>query len=228
MMAEVANCLQICFTGANLPASILLVLVMLYWLMLILAGLDLDFLNFDLDVDADADVDMGIDGSIDGDGHLSATVGIGFVVLRFFNIGRVPIMVWVSVFAITYWLLSVLLDRFLDDATQREQLLYALQYGVRNFAVAVVLTKIFTQPLRGKFDPSEPNKPEDLIGKQCVVTTTDVTQSFGQAQYETEAAPLLLNVRTREKPLAKGDVAVIVDHDAEENVYFVTRANSEV
>jgi hypothetical protein len=227
MMAEVTQYLQTCFSGANLPASSLLVLVMVYWLMLILAGLDLDFLNFDLDVDADADVDMDIDG-VDGDGHLSDTVGIGFVVLRFFNIGRVPIMVWVSIFAITYWLLSVVLDRFLDDEGRRTELFYAVQYGVRNFAVAVVLTKIFTQPLRGKFDPSEPNKPEDLIGKKCVVTTTDVTQSFGQAQYETEAAPLLLNVRTREKPLAKGDVAVIVDHDAEENIYFVTKANSEV
>jgi len=227
MMAEVTEYLQTCFSGANLPASSLLVLVMFYWLMLILAGLDLDFLNFDLDVDGDADVDMDIDG-VDGDGHLSDTVGIGFVVLRFLNIGRVPIMVWVSIFAITYWLLTVLLDRFLDDSNHREEFFYALQYGVRNFAVAVVFTKIFTQPLRGKFEPSEPNKVEDLIGTECVITTAEVTQSFGQAQYETDAAPLLLNVRTREKPLAKGDLAVIVDHDAEENVYFVTRANSEV
>lgn len=222
MMAEVTEYLQLCFSGANLPASALLVLVMFYWLMLILAGLDLDFLDIDLDVDGDADLDMDMDG-VDADGHLADTLGLGLVVLRFLNIGRVPIMVWVSIFAIAYWLLSVILDRFLDNPDHRIELLYAAQYGVRNFAIAVVLTKIFTQPLRGKFDPSEPNKVEDMIGTECVVTTTEVNKSFGQARYETEAAPLLLNVRTREKPLAKGDLAVIVDHDAEENVYFVTR-----
>lgn len=214
MMAEVTDYLQICFSGANLPASSLLVAVMCYWLLAILAGLDLDFLDFDLDMDAEPD--------------LSSVVGLGFVVFRFVNIGRVPMMIWMSVFTVIYWFVSMLLDRLLDDPDHRETLFYAVQYGVRNFAIAVVLTKIFTQPLRDKFDAKEPNRSEDLIGQECVITTSEVTESFGQARYKTEAAPLLLNVRTREKPLAKGDVAVIVDHDAEENVYFVTKANSEV
>jgi hypothetical protein len=210
----IADYLQICFSGANLPASILLAVVMFYWLMAILAGLDLDFLDFDLDMDAEPD--------------FSTAVGLGFVVFRFLNIGRVPIMIWMSVFTVTYWLLSMLLDRLLDNPEHRETLFYAVQYGVRNFAIAAVLAKIFTQPLRDRFDAEEPNKVEDLIGRECSITTTEVTESFGQAEYKTEAAPLLLNVRTREKPLAKGDRAVIVDHDAEENVYFVTKANSEV
>ena len=214
MMAEVTDYLQICFSGANLPASFLLVLVMFYWLLAILAGLDLDFLDFDLDMDAEPD--------------LSSVVGLGFVVFRFVNIGRVPMMIWMSVFTVTYWFVSMLLDRLLDDLDHRETLFYAVQYGVRNFAIAVVVTKIFTQPLRDKFDAKEPNTAEDLIGRECVITTSEVTESFGQARYTTEAAPLLLNVRTREKPLAKGDLAVIVDHDAEENIYFVTKANSEV
>ncbi len=214
MMAEVTDYLQICFSGANLPASSLLVAVMCYWLLAILAGLDLDFLDFDLDLDSEPDFSSG--------------VGLGLVVFRFLNIGRVPLMIWASVFTVTYWLLSMLMDLLLDNPEHRETLVYAVQYGVRNFAIAVVLTKIFTQPLRDKFDAEEPNVVEDMIGRECVITTTEVTESFGQAEYKTEAAPLLLNVRTREKPLGKGDLAVIVDHDAEENVYFVTIANSEV
>jgi len=210
----ITDYLQICFSGANLPASVLLVLVMVYWLLAILAGLDLDLFDFDLDMDAEPD--------------FSSAVGVGLVVFRFVNIGRVPIMIWMSVFTVTYWLLSMLLDRLLDNPDHRETLFFAVQYGVRNFAIAVVLAKIFTQPLRDKFDAKEPNTAEYLIGRECVITTTEVTESFGQARYKTEAAPLLLNVRAREEPLAKGDLAVIVDHDAEENVYFVTKANSEV
>lgn len=206
--------LQICFSGANLPASILLVLVMCYWLLAILAGLDLDFLDFDLDMDAEPD--------------LSSSLGLGFVVFRFLNIGRVPIMIWMSVFTVTYWLLSMLLDRLLDNPEHREVLFYAVQYGVRNFAIAVVLTKILTQPLRDKFEAGEPNVAKDMIGQRCMITTSEVTDSFGHARYETGAAPLLLNVRTREEPLAKGDLALIVHYDAEENVYYVTKLNSEV
>ena len=211
MMAEVSDYLQVCFSGANLPASALLVLVMIYWTLAILAGLDLDFLDFDLDMDAEPD--------------LSSGLGVGFVALRFLNIGRIPIMIWMSVFTVVYWLLSMLLDRLLDDPEHRETLFYAVQYGVRNFAIALVLTKIFTHPLRDKFEAREPNAAQEMIGRQCVVTTTEVTESFGQAEYKTDAAPLRLNVRTREKPLAKGDRVVIVDHDSEENLYYVTKEN---
>jgi len=210
----ISDYLQVCFSGANLPASILLVLVMFYWLMVILAGLDFDFFDFDFDMDAEPDFE--------------SALSFGFVVLRFLNIGRVPIMIWTSTFALTFWLLSMLLDRLLDNPEHREAIFNAVQYGIRNFAIAILLTKVFTQPLRDKFDAKEPNRVEDLIGMHCSITTTEVTESFGQAEYRTEAAPLLLNVRTRETPLAKGDQAVIVDHDAEENVYFVTKVNSEV
>jgi len=207
MMAEVTEYLQICFSGANLPASSLLVLVMIYWTLAILAGLDLDFLDFDFDMDAEPD--------------LSSGLGVGFVALRFLNIGRIPIMIWTSVFAVTYWLVSMLMDQLAyKDA---ETLFHVIQYGIANFAIALVLTKIFTQPLRDKFEAKEPNVTKEMIGQQCVITSTEVTESFGQAEYRTDAAPLLLNVRTREKPLEKGNLAVIVDHDPEENLYYVTK-----
>jgi len=214
MMAEVIQHVEICFSGANLPASALLMLVMAYWTLAILAGLDLDFLDFDLDMDAEPDLTSGL--------------GIGFLALRFLNIGRVPIMIWVSVFTVTYWLVSVLMDRLAYSPENRETLAYVAQYIVANLAIALGLTKLFTHPLRDKFEAKEPNVVEEVIGRECVITTSEVSESFGQAKYETEAAPLMLNVRTRGKPLAKGDVAVIVDHDAEENVYFVTKAKSEV
>jgi hypothetical protein len=55
-----------------------------------------------------------------------------------------------------------------------------------------------------------------------------VTQAFGQAQVATEAAPLILNVRVKQTPLAKGEPAVIVDFDPEKNVYFIEKAQTEV
>jgi hypothetical protein len=213
MWTEISDFLTVCFSGANLPASILLVVILFYCLLAILAGLDLDFLDFDLDADAEPD--------------LGEALGLGFVVLRFLNIGRVPLMIWMGAFATCYWMASLLFDRLVDDPQHRETLSYAVQYGIRNFAVGLIAAKVVTQPLRGKFDIKEPNRVEDLIGRRCVITTSEVTESFGQAEVTAEATPLRLNVRSREAKLAKGDVAVILDFDKAQNIYFVGEPETE-
>jgi hypothetical protein len=214
MWAELTEFLQVCFTGACLPASVVLLLAMLYWLLAIVAGLDWDLFDFDLDLNNEPDLD--------------SSLSVGLVVLRFLNIGRVPLVVWCSAFAVAYWLVTLLLDRLADAPETRTNLFYAAQYTVRNVAIGVLLTKFVTQPLRDKFEPVEPNRAEDLIGRRCQITTSEVTPTFGQAQVPTEAAPLLLNVRVRETPLAKGEPAVIVDFDPEKTVYFIEKAQPEV
>ena len=223
MWTEASDFLLICFSGANLPASVLLVAMILYCLVAIVVGLDFD-LGIDVDVDLDIDADADFD--IDADPSVGSTLGLGFVVLRFFNIGRVPLMMWGAMFAVCYWMISMAFDRLVDDRECREQLLYAVQYGIRNLALAVVATKIFTHPLRDRFAAKEPNRVVDLMGQECVIKTTEVSDSFGQAEYTTEASPLLLNVRAKEAPLSKGDVAVIVGFDKEKSVYFVRKADS--
>jgi len=214
MWAEIMGFVEVCFTGACLPASVVLLLAMLYWVLAIVAGLDLELFDFDLDIDGEPD--------------LESSLSVGLVVLRFLNIGRVPLVVWGSAFAIAYWLVTLLLDRLADDPELRTELFYAAQYTVRNLVLGVLLTKVLTQPLRDKFEPVEPNRAEDLIGRGCQITTSQVTQAFGQAQVATEAAPLILNVRVKQTPLAKGEPAVIVDFDPEKNVYFIEKAQTEV
>lgn len=213
-MDAVADYLQVCFSGANLPATALLILASLYWLSAIVAGLDLELLHFDLGGEGDADV---------GD-----SLGIGAIILRSLNIGRVPSVIWGSVFALTWWLVSVLLDRLVDNPQLREQWFVAAQYAIRNAAIAIALTKLITQPLRGKFDADEPHPVEQMLGRQCRVTSSEVTERFGQAEFVTGAAPLRIHVRTRGgDPLLKGDAARIVAFDTQRHLYYVERAKAE-
>ena len=88
-----------------------------------------------------------------------------------------------------------------------------------------MLTKIITQPLKGRFYPVEPNKAEDLVGATCIVTTSEVTTTFGEAELTTEGAPLRLNVRSSEAGIAKGCEVVLVEHDAETNTWQVASFN---
>ena len=222
-----AELLETCFAGANIVPTSLLGLTVVYWLFVLTGTIGLDVFDFDLDLDVDADVDVDVDVDADLDvpsGQIGSMMSLGVVVLRFLNIGSVPIMLWFSMFSLALWTFSMILDNPAYHANMVQDLLVL----VRNGFFALVAAKALTQPLRGKFDPVEPTKPQDLIGQTCVITTTEVTETFGQARHETEAAPLLLNVRSTDTSLAKGDLAVIVDFDPQQHTYSVEKANQEV
>jgi hypothetical protein len=200
--------LQIAFSWPTLPATVLLLLVSGYWLFVSLGALDLDFADVDLDVDLQADGDV---------------LSFGFVVLRWLNIGEVPLMVWLTVFGLSLWTASMLIDGR-ETLTDGGAIALAL---LRNAGIAVVATKLFTQPLRGKFDPSEPLKSDDLIGRRCEIKTSEVTPAHGQAEYRIDGSPLYLNVRTAGGVLNKGEPAEIVGYDADRHVYIVQSALRE-
>jgi len=221
-----AEFLEICVAGTNIAPSILLGVVLAYWLFVLSGVLGLDILDFDLDVDADVgDVDGDIDLDMgDSPGSLASMLGIGVVVLRFLNIGRVPVMVWASVFALSLWAFTMFLDKPENHAAIAHDLIILL----RNAALAMACTKIVTQPLRGKFDPVEAPTVRDLVGRECTVATLTINEQSGQVRCTTEAASLLLNARTKGEPLAKGDQAVIVEIDLSQGIYFVEKAKQEV
>ena len=201
-----------CLAWPSFPATVLLGLVCLYWLLMMLGAVDLDFL--DIDVDLDMDVDVDIDGS-------PSILQFGFLPFKWLNIGSVPTMLWVSIFSLLAWMVSRLWNSPLPHPSfEWTTDIIAM---TRDFGIAALLTKAATQPLRGKFDPVEPNKSEDLVGKLGIVTTSEVTETFGEAQLETDGAPLKLKVRNSHEDISKGDTVLIVDFHAEDNLYFVTK-----
>lgn len=197
------------FSGTSLPASVLLCMVLVYWLFVILGALDLDLFDFDLDFDAEADA--------------ISILSVGFAPLRFFNLGRVPLMLWMSLFSFFWWMISLLLVLL----TSRES---GGQIGLviaRDVGIALFMAKLATNPLRGMFDLKEPNKAEELIGRTCVMLTSEVSETAGQAEYYTDGAPLKLNVRAINDSLTKGDVGEIVDYEPEKNIFLVKKTMLE-
>jgi hypothetical protein len=198
-----------CFSGPVLPASLLLLLVTAYWLLVIVTGMGLDMMDFDLDLDTDS---------------IDSVLDFGVTGLRFFNFGRIPIMIWGSVFSLCFWTISMLLDH----PSHRVAWPICGLMLLRNFVLTMGATKLLTHPLVGLFKSKRTLTREDLIGRWCIITTLEVTDQFGQAKIETDGAPLLLNVVNTDEELVKGDVAEVVDFDPHRNVYIVTKSNSEV
>ena len=200
---------QLCFSWPVLPASVLLCLVTAYWLLVILGAAEVDLFDMDLDVDLDPGLE----------GHESI-LDWGLASLKWLNLGDVPIMIWLSAFALPAWLMSVTFDKGLTDPSTID----IVKACARNFGVGIVAAKLLTQPLKGKLKFVEPNPSQELIGRTVMITTVEATPETGQAQLSTgDGAPLLLNVRTTDGAIDKGAEARIVEYSPETRLYYVER-----
>jgi hypothetical protein len=127
-------------------------------------------------------------------------------------------MVWISAFALPAWLMSVTFDRELTNPTWGE----IATASLRNFGVALLAAKLLTQPLKDKWKLEEPHAAEEMLGRVCVISTSEATPSFGQAKYASDSgAPLLLTVHTTEGVIPRGHRARIIDYSPERRVYIV-------
>jgi hypothetical protein len=217
-------------TGPTIPGTIVLGVCLVYWLLLIVGAVDLDLGDAHIGMDGHAGFDHGggfhhggLDhaghghGGLDHGGHGHGGASWGLVALRFLNIDDVPLMIWLTAFSVGYVGSSVLFDGMATGLSAA-----AFAVGVaRSGAIALVVAKLLTQPLRGKFDTPEPNVAGSLIGRTCVVTTSEVTDRFGQAKVEAEGAPLLLHVRGPAGAFRKSDVARIAGYDADRRVFLI-------
>ena len=203
---------ELSVSGANLPFTILLGLVLVYWAGVILGALDIELFDFDGDADIDADV--------------GAVGGGGIALLQFFHVGTVPLSILLSFFILSLWIISVVANYYLGNGS----ILVVLLLLVPNLIASLFFTKLFTLPIRALFRKleTESHELEVVVGKICTVKTSKVDPATGQAEVATSGAPLLLNVRTRgEDVLARGDEAIILEHDKENQVYMVKKLDIE-
>lgn len=212
-----------CFSPVNAPYTILLVVVLVYWLSVIVGLADVDSFDFDGDVDADMDVD--VDGDADAD--LDAHHGLGHSILHFFNVGEVPLMILVSFCVLGMWATSIMVNHILGN----KSLIFATVFFVPNFIVSAFAAKIISTPFKFIFSHLEAEGQSDdepeAVGRVCRITTSKANANFGQAEIETEGAPIILNVRTSDgRELPRGTLALVYDFDKDRNIYFVEEYDS--
>jgi uncharacterized membrane protein YqiK len=111
-----------------------------------------------------------------------------------------------------------------DQDAFKKQVLKLISTDVNGFVVDDLAVKHLDRT------PSENCDPLNiLVGQSCVITTPHSTNNHGQARHvSTEAAPLLLNVRSTDSSLTKGDLAGIVSFDPHQHTYSVEKLEQEV
>lgn len=201
-----------CIQPVNLPVTILLGLVLMYWLMVIIGVFGMDVI--DLDLDGDFDIEGGIDTNVD----TGSVVGDFF---RFMHMGDVPVMIVVSFFVVSMWIVTIITNHYFN--TDFSWLITGFLI-VPNLIVSLVATKIVVMPFATMFQHENDIEldRQDMIGRIGVVKTSEITHLFGQIEVAHDGPPVVLNARTGpDENLAQGDAAKIISYNAANDTYLV-------
>jgi hypothetical protein len=199
----------------NLPFTILLGVMVLYWVFYLLGALGSDVLDF-MGLDLDGDVDLDANGDLSAEGSHGGLASF----LRFFHLGELPVVVIFSVLILCMWILSLLINRLLNTS----QLWVAAVLFVPILLAGLMITKALITPfvpwLKQVFDQT--GDVIEVVGKTCVITSMEATAKYGQAEIKQQGAPLVLNVKTREgTTLRKGEEAIVYEYEKATNTYLV-------
>jgi membrane protein implicated in regulation of membrane protease activity len=178
--------------------------MLLYWISVIFGAIDIDILQFDVDIELDADADL----ELDGDADIQSGGALNGMML-YFNIGAVPVTVWLSFLIFSCWLLSILETYYLNPG---RHVLPALIFAIPNLIAGMYIAKFATAPLKKVFEAMAPKNTtrKSLIGQRAEVVSSSIDHNFGQIQIKTDGAPLPLNARSEgDATILKGQTVVI-------------------
>ena len=206
----------------NLPITILMGLVVCYWLMVIVGVFGMDAFDIDLGLDADFEIDLDVDPGFDADGS-----GLFGGLLAFMHLGDVPSMIVGSLFVVFLWTCTVASNFGFNT---QHNVLVSLAFVIPNILISLLATKAILWPFFNLFKGEEikVETRENMIGLQGVVKTTEITDSFGQLEIQIDGPAIVINARTfSAERLAKGDCAKIVAYNSANDTFTVSLSKWE-
>lgn len=196
--------LKTAITGVNIIPTALLGLIVLYWLIVIIGAIDIDF--FDIDVD--------LDGSEPSSGIING-------LFSFLNVAELPFMLVFSILALNFWILSMLiyfLPLPVGGLINGILLIPAL-------SISILTTKAITQPLKKIFRNtySGHNEGNHIIGHICTLVYNLSDRKLGQADINMEGSWLRINVKAEgDETFKKGEKALVIGKDFEKDFYIIS------
>lgn len=186
--------------------SVLMVLVIVYWLIVLIGALDIDLLDADADVDA-------------GGGLAGLLSGIG--------LGGVPVMVALSLLIAFAWFTSLVGTVLVSGLLRVAVIIAALVVGW-------IAARVLVSPLRRLFPDDKAPSRHDFVGKLCLIKTSRVDTEFGQAEVTAaDGSTAIIQVRRHDadaptEPLSAGNAALIFEYDIDGEFFWVTPYDSSL
>ena len=204
--------------------TVLLIVVLFYWL---LATFGLVDLGEHGDIGDVGDVGgLGHAGHV-GHGHIhadgvghghghpeSASTLAGYLVA--FGLNGVPISVVASLLVLVAWTISALSGIWFLSRVPTDVLRWVAGAAVLIAAsgLSLVITARLVRPLRGVFRTKYATTHASLVGQECVIWTSEVNDKVGRAEVAQHGAPLNIRIwADTPNTLKRGDKALIVDYE---------------
>jgi hypothetical protein len=208
--------------------TVLLGVVVVYWLLVILGALGMDMFDADHGHGEPGHVhvgdgDLGDGGQVShGDGsHTGHDAGIFGTLLGTLKLDAVPTTVVVSLIVFWGWLVTHFASHFVAGSHASGITEFLLL--VVAFVIAVLLTSFAIRPLAPLFRTHPAARRSALVGKVVTIDTSRVDDAFGMARAEDGGAGLIVQVRCAAgNSLGRGHRALVVSFDEAREVYEVT------
>ena len=191
--------------------TVLLGVVLVYWLLAIIGMVDFESSGIDLDIETHADA------AVDDLGTLAS-----YVVA--FGLHGVPFSIVVSLLVLVGWTLSFLAGVTVLAWVPTDILkwLVGLVVLAVAFALSIVITARLVRPLRGLFVHHTAQSNASLVGQTCRVLTGTVDERQGRAEVAQRGASINIRVWSPSpNTLQRGDSALITEYDAGTHRYLV-------
>jgi hypothetical protein len=191
-------------------------IVLLYWVFVLIGALDIHLFGDGVDV---AGAAKGV--ALKADVHHDADVGHGGGVWSGLGLARVPITISVSAIFLVGWVISLAAMYHLPDMLGGGAWI-APTVLLGTLIVTLPLAGLLVRPLGGVFTLNEGKSNHDYIGHTCTITTSSVTEKFGQATIEDGGTVHIVAVRCdRAAGLGRGSKALIIEFDRERDAFVV-------
>jgi hypothetical protein len=173
---------------------------------------------------ADAIDGHGLDHGHDVDADAGGAAGI----LNALSLRRAPVTVTFSLIVFFSWVLSYLATTLVGPAATvvLPTWLFSTITLFGTFALSLPLTSLATKPMERVFQTTTGKKRIEFVGSVCEIRTGSVNDGFGQAEIADGGAGQIIQVRSADGALKRGDRALIIDFDREREAYIVEAYDS--
>lgn len=205
--------IHIIYSSPNIIPTFILSFCVLYWLIVIIGIIDLDMIDIDVDIDADADTDI-TGGSEAGVAWLNKA-------LHFFNLGRIPFMLWLSIIGLMTWFAVITVNYILGNQS--------FLLGLVIFMIALIsvmfIAKPLMYPLVKMFDALESNDGlKSVIGQIAEVIYPDKNGKPGEVEINHDGSRIRIFALPASKDIVlirNQKVLVIAPSDDDPKIYLV-------
>ena len=233
--------IHLVFSTVNLPLSLLLIILILYWIFTMISGIDFD-LDFDVDIDIDTDFDLDMDAGIEGGnadfedvasteinqedivGRRQKPLKWWQVFLIYFNFVGLPFMFTFTVFVFAWWFITMVTTDLTFSANH--------WVGVIIFILAIIpaliFTKIFTTPFKAFFAKlnKDGDQAIDFLGRKGTSLSTIKDDKMGRAEIMVNGSPMNLYIKSLHgEEIAYHQSILIIKESSDKNFFYVESYN---